>query len=54
MKAAEAVRCAADQNKYWELRDALYSNATPPSEDAIKKAVETLSLDVTGLQACPR
>jgi protein-disulfide isomerase len=27
LKAAEAVRCAGDQNKYWELRDALYSNA---------------------------
>src|SRR6266852_9091619 len=45
MKAAEAARCAGDQQKYWELRDALYSNAAPPSEDVIKKAVETLSLD---------
>jgi len=52
MKAAEAVRCAGDQNKYWELRDALYTNAAPPSEEVIKKAVESLSLDTKGLQAC--
>jgi protein-disulfide isomerase len=52
LKAAEAARCAGDQNKYWELRDALCSNAAPPSEDVIKKAVETLSLDAKGFQAC--
>lgn len=52
LKAAEAARCAGDQNKYWELRDALYSNAAPPGEDVIKKAVESLSLDAKGFQAC--
>jgi protein-disulfide isomerase len=52
MKAAEAARCAGDQNKYWELRDALYTNSAPPSEDVIKKAVESLSLDAKGFQAC--
>jgi len=52
MKAAEAARCAGDQNKYWELRDALYSNAAPPSEDVIKKASEGLALDAKGFQAC--
>jgi protein-disulfide isomerase len=52
LKAAEAARCAGDQNKYWELRDALYANAAPPSEDVIKKAAESLSLDAKGFQAC--
>jgi len=52
MKAAEAARCAGDQNKYWELRDALYSNSAAPSEDVIKKAVENLSLDAKGFQTC--
>jgi protein-disulfide isomerase len=52
LKAAEAVRCAGDQNKYWELRDALYSNAAPPNDDVIKKAAEGLALDAKGLQAC--
>jgi protein-disulfide isomerase len=52
MKAAEAARCAGDQNKYWELRDALYANSAPPNDDVIKKAVESLSLDAKGFQAC--
>ncbi len=52
LKAAEAARCAGDQNKYWELRDALYSNSAPPNEDVIKKAVESLSIDAKGFQAC--
>lgn len=51
-KAAEAVRCAGDQGKYWELRDALYANSAPPSDDVIKKASESLSLDSISFQAC--
>jgi protein-disulfide isomerase len=51
-KAAEAVRCAGDQGKYWELRDALYSSAAPPNDEVIKKSVEDLSLDATSFQAC--
>ena len=30
LRAAEAARCAGDQNKYWEMRDALYSTSAPP------------------------
>jgi protein-disulfide isomerase len=52
LKAAEAARCAGDQNKYWELRDALYTNAAPPNDDVIKKAAESLSLDAKDFQAC--
>jgi protein-disulfide isomerase len=52
VKAAEAARCAGDQGKYWELRDALYANPTPPNDDAIKTAVESLALDAKGFQSC--
>jgi protein-disulfide isomerase len=52
LKAAEAVRCAGDQNKYWELRDALYTNAAPPNDDVIKEAAKSLSLDAKGFQSC--
>jgi protein-disulfide isomerase len=52
LKAAEAARCAGEQQKYWELRDALYSNAAPPSDDLIGKAVEALSLDKVAFQSC--
>jgi protein-disulfide isomerase len=52
LKAAEAVRCAGDQGKYWELRDALYTNPAAPSDDVIKKAAADLSLDTRAFQAC--
>jgi protein-disulfide isomerase len=52
LKAAEAARCAGDQQKYWELREALYSNSAPPTDDIISKAVESLSLDKTAFQSC--
>ena len=52
LKAAEAARCAGDQQKYWELRDALYSNAAPPNDEVITKAVEALLLDKSAFQSC--
>ena len=52
VSGALAARCAGDQGKYWELRDALYANATPPNDDAIKTAVESLALDSKGFQSC--
>ena len=52
LKSAEAARCAGDQGKYWELRDALYSNSAPPNDEVISKAVETLSIDKASFQAC--
>jgi protein-disulfide isomerase len=52
LRAAEAARCAGDQQKYWELRDALFANAAVPNDDAINRAVETLALDKKAFQAC--
>ncbi len=52
MKAAEAARCAGDQQKYWELRDALFVNAAAPTDDVIKQASESLLPDTKGFQAC--
>src|SRR5580700_7741200 len=52
LKAAEAARCAGDQQKYWELRDALYSSAAPPNDEVINKAAETLLLDKSAFQSC--
>ena len=31
LRAAEAARCAGDQGKYWEMRDALYASAPSPT-----------------------
>jgi protein-disulfide isomerase len=52
LKASEAARCAGEQQKYWELRDALYSSGAPPSDDVIGKAVEALFLDKGAFQSC--
>jgi protein-disulfide isomerase len=49
---AEAVRCAGDQGKYWELRGALLTDQSSASEDLIKSAASLLSLDVNRLQIC--
>ena len=50
-KAAEAARCAGDQEKYWELRDRMISNVDL-SPDAILKMAQTDSLDMTSFRAC--
>jgi len=52
LRAAEAARCAGDQGKYWEMRDALYASAPSPNDDAIKSAVEALSLNIAAFQSC--
>ena len=52
LKAAEAVRCAGDQGKYWEFREALFAAADAPNDDVIKKAAASLALDESALQSC--
>jgi protein-disulfide isomerase len=52
LKAAEATRCAGDQQKYWELRDALIANVSAWSDEVIQKAAAGLSLDMKGFQSC--
>lgn len=52
LKAAEATRCAGDQGKYWEMRDALLTNSAPPSEEVIKKTAEGLSLRTQVFNTC--
>lgn len=52
LKAAEAVRCAGDQSKYWEFRDQLFSSPDPPNDEVIRKTATNLSLDQNALQSC--
>jgi protein-disulfide isomerase len=51
-KAAEAARCAGDQNKFWELRDRMITNSADLSQDAILKMAKVDSLDMTTFRAC--
>ena len=51
-KAAEAARCAGDQNKFWELRDRMIANSSDLSQDAILKMAQAESLDMATFRAC--
>lgn len=52
LKAAEAARCAGDQNKFWEYRSAIFSDGTALNDELLKKSAEGLSLDMKAFQAC--
>jgi protein-disulfide isomerase len=51
LPAAEAARCAGDQGKFWEMRDALIGSTDLSSETFLKLA-QTLSLDAPALREC--
>lgn len=51
-QAALAARCAGDQGRYWEMRDALMRNSHTLSTEAILSHATALSLDVTRFKAC--
>lgn len=52
LMAAEAARCAGDQGRFWEIRDALISNESPWSFEVITKTAEALSLDMNRFRTC--
>ena len=52
MRAAESARCAGEQNKFWEMRDTLGSNANKLSIEDIKGYAQGLGLDIPKFQAC--
>ena len=55
--AAQAALCAADQGKFWEMHDALFTihneqGAQVFNLDVVRGAAESLALDVERLAAC--
>jgi protein-disulfide isomerase len=51
--AAMAARCAGEQHKFWEMRDALMlDSATDLSPDSILKYGQKTNLDMTAFRAC--
>ena len=55
--AAEAAECAADQNKFWEYHDKLYSSQSGENQgafnkDNLKKFAEELGLDTSTFNEC--
>jgi protein-disulfide isomerase len=52
---AEASECGADQNRFWELRAALYTAQNQAYGDlqaALDAAATTAGIDATALRAC--
>ncbi len=51
-KAAEAVRCAGDQGKYWEMHDRLLDNQAALAPDRLPEHARGLGLDVPSFRQC--
>ena len=51
-KAAEAARCAGEQNKYWEMHDAMFANQRALEVPALKQSARAIGLDGTAFDQC--
>ena len=51
-KAAEAAACAGDQNKFWELHNAMFSNQQKLAVDDLKGYAKTAGLDAAKFDKC--
>lgn len=51
-KAAEASRCAGEQEKYWEYHDVLFANNNALEVPNLKKFAADLKLDTAKFDAC--
>ncbi len=52
MKAAQATRCAGEQDKFWQLKDALMNNYSRLTPELITSLARDTSLDMAKFQAC--
>lgn len=50
--AAEAVRCAEEQGKYWELRSALLKESAPPSPETTSAVAAGIHLEMNKFEEC--
>ena len=51
-KAAEAARCAGEQNKYWEMHDAMFANQRALEVPSLKQTARTIGLNGTSFDQC--
>jgi protein-disulfide isomerase len=52
MRAAQAARCAGEQNKFWELRDVMGQNPDKLDLEHIVAFADGLKIDSKALRAC--
>jgi protein-disulfide isomerase len=52
MRAAQAARCAADQNQFWKLRDVMGNNPDKLDLDNILRFAGDLKMDTGALRTC--
>jgi protein-disulfide isomerase len=52
LQAAETLRCAGDQGKFWEMRDALIEHSTNLSKESILAFAPSVVGDSTALRVC--
>jgi protein-disulfide isomerase len=52
LKAAEATRCAGEQDKFWELKDSLMINYARMSPEVITSLAKDAKLNMDKFQAC--
>jgi protein-disulfide isomerase len=50
--AANASRCAGDQNKFWQMRETLISHASKLEPEAVNGYAQTLGLDMVQFRSC--
>jgi protein-disulfide isomerase len=51
-KAAEASLCANEQDKFWQMHDAMFGDQAALGVDALKQKAAKLSLDTEKFNAC--
>jgi protein-disulfide isomerase len=51
-KAAEAARCAGEQDKYWEMHDRLFANQNSLGRDDLTLHAKAVGLDVKVFEDC--
>jgi len=52
LQAAEALRCAGDQGKFWEMRDTLIEHSNSLSKESILTLAPSVVNDPTALRVC--
>lgn len=52
LRAAEAIRCAGEQDKYWPLRDAVMSSMGRLTDDSLTQLAQGVGIDTARLNAC--